>query len=41
MEMDDLLREVAAEQNPYITAESLTLSNARNIVTTISIPEAA
>jgi hypothetical protein len=41
MEMDDLLKEVAAEQNPYVTAESLTLSNARNIVTTISIPEAA
>jgi hypothetical protein len=40
MEMDDLLKEVAAEQS-QISAESLTLSAARNVVATIAIPAAA
>jgi hypothetical protein len=41
VEMDDLLREVAAEQSLFVTASGLSLETARNIVATISIPAAA
>jgi hypothetical protein len=41
VEMDDLIKEVALEQNPLLSAATLTLETARNTVCGLSIPAAA
>lgn len=41
VEMDDLIKEVALEQNPLLSAATLTLETARNTVSRLSIPAAA
>ena len=41
LEMDDLLKEVAAEHAPYITGASIGLADARRIIQIVMIPAAA